>query len=95
MLQLTKNIHFFVADPCDTTEHINDWQRSVAFATDTTQICDNILAEGWYRVISGAGELMPTECPVGGLRCNTAKPIYLYTGEKIVKKKDNFEKIET
>ncbi|XP_076072004.1 oncoprotein-induced transcript 3 protein-like [Mytilus galloprovincialis] len=70
-----------MADPCDTTEHITDWQRSVAFATDTTQICDNILAEGWYRVISGAGELMPTECPVGGLRCNTAKPIYLYTDD--------------
>ncbi|XP_052076398.1 von Willebrand factor D and EGF domain-containing protein-like [Mytilus californianus] len=71
----------YTADPCDTTEHINDWQRSVAFATDTTQICDNILAEGWYRVTSDSGELMPTECPVGGLRCNTAKPIYLYTDD--------------
>lgn len=69
------------ADPCDTTEIIDDWQRSVAFGTDTTQICDNFLAEGWYRVTSPAGELMPTECPIGGSRCNTDKPIYLYTGK--------------
>ncbi|CAC5377862.1 unnamed protein product [Mytilus coruscus] len=69
------------ADPCQTTANIDDWQRSVAFGTDTTQICDNVLAEGWYRVTSNAGELMPTECPVGGFRCNTAKPIYLYVDD--------------
>ncbi|VDI60923.1 Hypothetical predicted protein [Mytilus galloprovincialis] len=71
----------FEADPCDTTEIIDDWQRSVAFVTDTTQICDNYLAEGWYRVTSPAGELMPTECPVRGSRCNTEKPIYLYADD--------------
>lgn len=71
-----------VADPCDTTEIIDDWQRSVAFGIleHGTQICDNTLAEGWYRVTSGAGELMPTKCPVHGFRCNTFEPIYLYTG---------------
>ncbi|XP_063416202.1 uncharacterized protein LOC134697845 [Mytilus trossulus] len=69
------------ADPCQTTAHIDDWQRSVAFAIDTTQICDNVLADGWYRVTSNAGELMPTQCPIGGLRCNTAKPIYLYVDD--------------
>ncbi|CAC5390509.1 unnamed protein product [Mytilus coruscus] len=67
--------------PCRTAQNIDDWQRSVAFGTDTTMICDNFLAEGWYRVISGAGELMPTQCPVGGFRCNTAKPIYLYVDD--------------
>ncbi|CAG2217335.1 unnamed protein product [Mytilus edulis] len=64
--------------PCRTAQNIDDWQRSAAFGTDTTMICDNVLTEGWYRVISHAGELMPTECPRGGFRCNTAKPIYLY-----------------
>ncbi|CAG2217339.1 unnamed protein product [Mytilus edulis] len=66
-------------DPCNTAEYIDNWQRSVAFGTDATLLCDNILAEGWYRVTSDAGELMPKDCPVGGFRCNTAKPIYLYT----------------
>ncbi|XP_063416475.1 uromodulin-like [Mytilus trossulus] len=32
---------------------------------------------GWYRVTSGAGEEMPTECIHGGFRCGTAHPIWM------------------
>lgn len=67
-------------DPCSTTNYLNDWRRSVAFEIDTVQICDNILEEGWYRIISGQGDKMPTECPEYGFKCNTAIPIWLLNG---------------
>ncbi|XP_071127469.1 oncoprotein-induced transcript 3 protein-like [Mytilus edulis] len=63
-------------DPCFTTKLIDDWRRSVANAA-IIGVCDNFLEEGWYRVISGAGELMPTECPIGGYRCGTTSPFWL------------------
>lgn len=47
-------------------------------------ICDSSLKEGWYRITSGAGELMPTECAEFGWRCGTANPIYLKDGKKIL-----------
>ncbi|XP_076070431.1 pancreatic secretory granule membrane major glycoprotein GP2-like isoform X2 [Mytilus galloprovincialis] len=65
-------------DPCFTKNVIDNWKRSVANeVTDSSQICDVTLSEGWYRVISGAGELMPTVCPVGGFRCGTTAPYWL------------------
>jgi hypothetical protein len=50
---------------CFTTNTIDEWKRSVA-NPDYNDICDNLLIPGWYRIISGAGEKMPTTCPFGG-----------------------------
>lgn len=41
------------------------------------RICDSDLKSGWYKSISKAGSDMPTECPKGGFRCGTHKPIWL------------------
>lgn len=72
------NFSQFYTDPCFTKNVIDTWKRSVANeVTDSSQICDVTLSEGWYRVISGAGELMPTVCPVGGFRCGTTAPYWL------------------
>lgn len=43
----------------------------------TNRICDSNLKPGWYKSVSDAGTDMPTECPVGGFRCGTSKPIWL------------------
>lgn len=44
-------------------------------------LCDNLLPAGWFRVISGAGENMPTDCEkVSDGKCGTARPIYLSNG---------------
>ncbi|CAG2203931.1 unnamed protein product [Mytilus edulis] len=69
-------------DPCFTTKLIDDWRRSVANAA-ITGVCDNFLEEGWYRVISSAGELMPTECPIGGYRCGTTSPFWLSSSDQL------------
>lgn len=42
------------------------------------------MVEDWYRVVSGAGELMPTECPVEGFQCGTMNPVWLSTGEYVL-----------
>ncbi|VDI76667.1 Hypothetical predicted protein [Mytilus galloprovincialis] len=63
-------------DPCLTTNQISEWKRSISYG-DTNVICDSFLYEGWYKVTSGAGEMMPTECPKDGYRCGTADPYYL------------------
>ena len=84
----SKLIVFYILDyPCRTTNFLDDWQRSVAFAMDVLPICDNFLEEGWYRITSAAGDRMPTECPLGGFRCNTAKPIYLDKGKRVFYRK--------
>ncbi|XP_076071653.1 oncoprotein-induced transcript 3 protein-like [Mytilus galloprovincialis] len=65
-------------DPCATANYLNNWRRSVAFEVDpSNKLCDNILEPGWYRITSGQGDRMPTECVEGGFRCNTAVPIWL------------------
>ena len=53
---------YYSLDPCFTTNTIDEWKRSVA-NPDYNDICDNLLIPGWYRIISGAGEKMPTTCP--------------------------------
>ncbi|OPL33803.1 hypothetical protein AM593_10606, partial [Mytilus galloprovincialis] len=53
----------------------DDHRRSVA--NSYGQLCDNTLESGWYRIISKAGERMPTECIVGGFRCGTMSPIWM------------------
>ena len=63
----------------------------MAFVTDALPICDNLLEEGWYRITSGAGDRMPTECPLGGFRCNTVRPIYL--GKRVVNRKSFNDRI--
>lgn len=68
-------------DPCQQENHniINDWRRSVALPSGG--LCDNLLEEAWYRIVSGAGEKMPTECVDMGLRCSTGDPIWLSKGK--------------
>lgn len=44
----------------------DNYQRSTAFILpkDTlTQTCDRPLKKGWYRFTSGAGSIVPTDCP--------------------------------
>lgn len=73
----------YFTDPCATTNYLNDWRRSVAFEVDSTnKLCDNILEAGWYRITSGQGDRMPTECVEGGFRCNTGVPIWLSNGKR-------------
>ena len=48
----------------------------MANADASSPICDTFLS-GWYRVTSGAGENMPTECIDGGFRCGTISPIWM------------------
>lgn len=71
---------FIIIDPCDTTNFINDWRRSVAVTNDH-QLCDNILKEDWYRVLSGSGTKMPTVCPVSFFACGTTGHIWLSNGK--------------
>ena len=59
---------YYPLDPCFTTNTIDEWKRSVA-NPDYNDICDNLLIPGCYRIISGAGEKMPTTCPFGGFWC--------------------------
>lgn len=72
-------LFIYILEPCLTTYQISEWKRSVAY-TDTNGMCDSFLYEGWYRVTSGAGEMMPTECPKWGFRCGTVNPLYLSRG---------------
>lgn len=60
---------------------INEYKRSVSFEEDLPHICDNMLQPGWYRITSGAGERMPSECIESGYRCNTVSPIWLSSGK--------------
>jgi hypothetical protein len=38
-------VFYILDDPCRTTNFLDDWQRSVAFAMDVLPICDNFLEE--------------------------------------------------
>lgn len=60
---------------------LDDWRRSVAVLSTNFSICDNLLQEAWYRITSGAGERMPTECVKGGFRCSTQDSIWLSNGK--------------
>lgn len=83
------SLGYAFSEPCETINFIDDWKRSAANnLIDNTFLCDSMLEEGWYRIISTAGERMPTECLIDGYRCGTAYPIYLSrkgvpTGEDI------------
>ena len=43
---------------------------------DRAPVCDSVISEGWYRVISDAGGKMPTKCVPKG-QCGTVYPIWL------------------
>ncbi|XP_052078001.1 uncharacterized protein LOC127715933 [Mytilus californianus] len=65
-------------DPCidyKVLDSADDSRRSAA--NGYGQLCDNTLESGWYRIISKAGERMPTECIVGGFRCGTMSSIWM------------------
>ncbi|XP_071143816.1 von Willebrand factor D and EGF domain-containing protein-like isoform X1 [Mytilus edulis] len=79
-------------EPCETNNFIDDWTRSVAYNLNDSKIqerCDSFLVEDWYRVVSGAGELMPTECPVEGFQCGTMNPVWLST-EGVLEGEDTY-----
>ncbi|XP_076072006.1 uncharacterized protein LOC143043712 [Mytilus galloprovincialis] len=66
-------------DPCNNYKVLDsaeDFKRSAANSKNTS-LCDNMLASGWYRIISKAGERMPTKCIVGGFRCGTISSIWM------------------
>ncbi|VDI76668.1 Hypothetical predicted protein [Mytilus galloprovincialis] len=64
------------ANPCRDYVELDDWRRSVSNG-DTYQLCDTFLVPGWYRVISQAGQEMPTECIRGGFRCGTTDTVWM------------------
>ncbi|CAG2201048.1 unnamed protein product [Mytilus edulis] len=66
-------------NPCITTLQINDTIRSVTY-NKTSDLCDSSLLEGWYKITSTTGELMPTSCPKMGFTCGTISPIWLSSG---------------
>lgn len=68
--------YFSTEDPCSDYVELDDWKRSVSNG-GTYQLCDTFLVPGWYRVISKAGEEMPTECIKGGFRCGTTVSIWM------------------
>ncbi|CAG2200141.1 unnamed protein product [Mytilus edulis] len=68
-------------DPCTNFTTINEWRRSVANDDTAKRICDSNLKPGWYKSVSKAGPDMLTDCPVGGFRCGTNKPIWLNDDE--------------
>ncbi|XP_071123918.1 uncharacterized protein [Mytilus edulis] len=68
-------------DPCTNFTKLDEWKRSIANTAMKYRICDSYLKSGWYKSISKAGSDMPTECPKGGFRCGTHKPIWLNGSE--------------
>lgn len=57
-------------------KELDDYRRSVNY-NEHAYICDSTLEAGWYRPTSLAGDLMPTECPLNGMKCGTSFPIWL------------------
>lgn len=49
---------------------------SVGTGQGKPPVCDSNLAPGWYRFVSPAGNLLPTECP-GGNYCGTKMPVWM------------------
>ena len=85
---ITKDNRPETFDPCLSSNHkiIKDQpnrsfnrhlsQVTLSDASDARPICDQLLEPGWYRFVSPAGNLMPTECP-GGKYCGTNMPIWM------------------
>lgn len=72
-----------ITDPCSTHGTIKEWERSIRNNKVSSTLCDSFLKEGWYKITSKAGEVMPTTCPHYGFRCGTVEPIWL-NGEKTI-----------
>lgn len=68
-----------ITDPCASYSTLDNVKRSAGYNTDLTNditISDDRLAPGWYRIVSVAGEDMPTE-PPETFRCGSWYPIWL------------------
>ena len=69
-------------EPCDEgNHHVIAGQAHRSFnhhlsVGSEPPICDRLLASGWYRFDSPAGNLLPTECP-GGNYCGTNIPVWM------------------
>lgn len=65
-------------DPClqYNYKELDNFRRSVGY-NKTSTICDAFLKPGWYRPVSKAGIMMPTECPVNDLACGAYYPIWM------------------
>ena len=68
-----------VDDPCLEVNYktLDQWQRSVKNTGVNGTICDNMLQPGWYRPISLAGSMMPTQCQEGGFTCGTINTLWM------------------
>ena len=66
-------------DPCLEVNYktLDQWQRSVKNTGVNGTICDNMLQPGWYRPISLAGNMMPTQCQEGGFTCGTINTLWM------------------
>lgn len=65
-------------DPClqSNYKELNNFKRSVGYNVTST-MCDAFLRPGWYRPVSQAGNMMPTECPEIGIACGAFYPIWM------------------
>ena len=61
---------YFVADPSYHYKNLSDATRKLSYVTPFYALCDNNLAEGWYRFVGDAGTKMPTT-RVSAYRCGT------------------------
>ncbi|CAG2202948.1 unnamed protein product [Mytilus edulis] len=73
------DITFGQTDPCESYSTLDNVKRSAGYNTDLTNditISDDRLDPGWYRIVSVAGEEMPTTAPAT-FRCGSWYPIWL------------------
>ncbi|CAC5415835.1 unnamed protein product [Mytilus coruscus] len=73
------DITFGQTDPCASYSTLDNVKRSAGYTLDLDNdiaISDDRLDPGWYRIVSVAGEEMPTAAP-GTFRCGSWYPIWL------------------
>ncbi|XP_052071137.1 uncharacterized protein LOC127709569 [Mytilus californianus] len=73
------DITFAQTDPCASYSTLDNVKRSAGYTLDLDNdiaISDDRLDPGWYRIVSVAGEEIPTAAP-GTFRCGSWYPIWL------------------
>ena len=66
-------------NPCDEANHkyLRDSQGvRGSGSSGSSHVCDAIITQGWYRVLSPLGGDMPTTCVTRG-SCGTKYPVWL------------------
>lgn len=83
---------YFVADPCYHYKNLSDATRKLSYVTPFYALCDNNLAEGWYRFVGDVGTKMPTT-RVSAFKCGTYFPGWLIGAHPTVKDGEVYGKV--